>query len=149
MPPSAWLLWLTCLLILAAIFPFIIAFLATLSGWERLANHYPSTGDFPKGGHRFQSMRLNNIFYRRVLRMAETPEGVYIVPMSLFRLDHPPLFIPWHAIQVEKHPTWWGWYRGRIQSTLGEEFHIPAGVKRRWASFLKNTSSLPLEPKVP
>ncbi|HFC08532.1 MAG TPA: hypothetical protein ENJ54_01570 [Chloroflexi bacterium] len=149
MPPSAWLFWLAGLLILAVIFPIVISFLAPFSGWERLANRYPLTGAFPKGGHRFQSMWLNNIAYRRVLRMVETPEGVYIVPMSLFRLNHPPLFIPWHAIQVEEHPTWWGWYRGHIQSTPREEFHIPAGVKKRWASFLKNASSLPLEPKVP
>ncbi len=148
MPPHDWLWWLAGLLILAVIFPIVISLLATLSGWERLAGRYPLSGAFPKGGHRFQSMRLNNTTYRRVLRMLETPEGLYLVPMSLFRVDHPPLFIPWQAIEIEEHPTWWGWYCGHIQAKPKEEFCVPAAVKRRWTPFLRNASAPPLEPKV-
>lgn len=149
MPPSEWLFWLAGMLILlGVIFPIVISSLATLSGWEQLASHYRLQGDFPQGGHRFQSMMLNNASYRRILRMVETPQGVYLVPMGLFRLDHPPLFIPWNTIQIKEQPTWWGWYRGHIQTTPPVEFHVPPTVKRRWAPYLQSASSSPLTPQI-
>ncbi len=125
MPPHDWLWWLAGLLILAVIFPIVISLLATLSGWERLAGRYPLSGAFPKGGHRFQSMRLNNTTYRRVLRMLETPEGLYLVPMSLFRVDPPLCSSPGKQLRSKNTPPGGGGIAATSRPSPKRNFAFP------------------------
>ena len=141
-------LWPLMLLFVSIIFIFNISLFAEMSGWNRLAERYALPGALPEKTHRFQSIKLNRVLYRRVLQMAETPEGLYLAPMWFFRLNHQPLFIPWNAIHVEEQPTWWGFYPGYFQAAQKEIFYIPASVKRRWTPYLRRVSPAPLEPEV-
>ncbi len=144
-----WLIWFAALFfLLGVVFPLVAWSLSYYSGWRRLAERYPLTGVFPEQAHRFQSLTLNGVRYRRVLRMAERPEGLYLVPMGVFSFNHPPLFFPWHELQIEEQLTWWGWYSGRFRSMPQEAFHIPASVKARWTPYLRRAVSTSLEPEV-
>ncbi len=136
MAPSLYLFLALAVFFLGLFFPLVIAVVGEISGWRRLAERYPLPGEAPPPTHKFQSLRLNIGSYRRVLQMAETPQGVYLEPMSLFRLNHPPLFLPWTEILLEEHPTWWGWYLARLRSSPGEVLYLPPSVRQRWLQYL-------------
>lgn len=77
----------------------VIYLLAWLSGWRRLARHY-RCAKIPDGSlfGTFWAM-LGPVNHRGTLRIQPAPEGLYLSTMVLFRLGHPPLLIPWHAIK--------------------------------------------------
>jgi hypothetical protein len=39
--------------------------------------------------------------YNNVLTVASDSEGIYLGVLFLFRIAHPPLFIPWSEIEIE------------------------------------------------
>jgi hypothetical protein len=77
----------------------VVYLLAWVSGWQQLARHYrsarPPSGQ-PWGG--FWAM-IGPVSYRGTLTLQAAPEGLYLTMMVLFRLGHPTLLIPWHAIK--------------------------------------------------
>jgi hypothetical protein len=80
----------------------VVWLLAWLSGWQELARHYRYTGT-PKGQPigTFWAM-LGPVNHRGTLTMQAAPEGLYLATMVLFRIGHPPLLIPWHAIKRQE-----------------------------------------------
>jgi|LJSS01.1.fsa_nt_gb hypothetical protein len=81
----------------------VLHVLAYLSGWKRLAQVYPLTTPLPNGGTvvTLPYARLKGVGYRRVIRAAEGPTGLVLLLPGLFRIGHPPLFIPWSALEAE------------------------------------------------
>ncbi len=88
-----------------AIWTLALRFIALISGWTRLAKRY-STKDRlnPYQGKKLRrkSGRLGGSSYKRVLILGANMQGVYISVNVLFRLFHPPLFIPWSEIEAEE-----------------------------------------------
>lgn len=78
-----------------------------LSGWRALAQAYPARRPFNGEQQRFASavMRYNSR-YSAVLTIGADFEGVYLAVFALFRAGHPPLFIPWSAIEVTRVQHW-------------------------------------------
>ncbi len=72
--------------------------LSTLGGWRRLAESFPARGQ--PSGRRFilQSAKVGLVHYSGCLTLYSSPEGLYLSVWWPFRLGHPPLFIPWHAV---------------------------------------------------
>jgi hypothetical protein len=67
------------------------------SGWCRMhARCGGPPGPVPPG-RSFQAGRIGEAKYNGVLRIAHDPFGLYLSVMFLFRVGHPPLFIPWSA----------------------------------------------------
>jgi hypothetical protein len=99
----------TSVLILMALSPFLLAafysgilfLLSHIGGWSRLALKFPAR-DIPTG-ERFgwQSARIGLTRYNNALTIFTSREGLYFQPLFLFRLAHPPFFIPWSEV---KHP---------------------------------------------
>ena len=82
----------------------VIALLAGMSGWKRLARRYAApTGASPGTGSeqtfRSASAFLNGVRYRHCLTVTVGPEGVGLALWPLFRMGQPPLRIPWTAVR--------------------------------------------------
>lgn len=77
----------------------VVYLLAWVSGWRRLARHY-RCAKAPTGSV-FGALwaMLGPVSYRGTLQIQPAPEGLYLSTMVFFRLGHPPLLIPWHAIK--------------------------------------------------
>ena len=77
--------------------------LAQLGGWSRLTLHYRAQTDFSGRKWEFQSGRLRWARYRGCLTIGASDRGLYLAVFSVFRVGHPPLFIPWSEITTSEH----------------------------------------------
>jgi hypothetical protein len=70
--------------------------LAVIGGWSALAAHF-RTYEIPRGKKfGMQSGRVGIINYSSCLTVHVDDEGMFLAVFPLFRVGHPPLFIPWH-----------------------------------------------------
>ena len=80
--------------------------LALVSGWRRLAAHYP--GEAPTDGRRFRfrSARIGLVSYNTCLNFAAAPDGLHIWVLLPFRLGSPPLLVPWRDLSATPDRGW-------------------------------------------
>lgn len=84
--------------------------LAQIGGWSELAQKYRTDNTFIGSWKGWQFGTFGGVKYKQCLWVAAAPEGLYIKtgPLFLFRLFHPPLLIPWSAINsIEEREFWW------------------------------------------
>ncbi len=81
---------------------FVVFVIGFMSGWQRLANYYRLTRPFNGKTWSWQSGRLNFGNYSSTLITGADFEGLYLATVIFFRVGHPPLFIPWHDIEITK-----------------------------------------------
>lgn len=94
--------------LLAVLFPIIgvalwlgiVWLLATLSGWRQLAMHYAHPRPLPASARSIVSGRMGWINYNHVLILAHDSRYLYLDILSLFRMAHTALRIPWSAIDI-------------------------------------------------
>jgi hypothetical protein len=67
-----------------------------LSGWQLLAKTYPGSTN-PPAMVRSSSIQMGNVYYRFGVRLAPTPQGLYLGFNSVYR--NPPLLIPWAVLK--------------------------------------------------
>ena len=94
-----------------ALFPIILWVLvsystAFTSGWLKLAASYRSREIFEGLVHPFASARLGRVNHANSLILGADARGLYIEASLLFRLGHPPLFIPWADIVASSYTRW-------------------------------------------
>jgi hypothetical protein len=81
----------------------VLALISVLSGWGTLARQYPmppNAGASPAAGtFSLVSAFLNRSRYSGCLKVTVGPEGLGLSVLGLFRMNHPPLLIPWNAIE--------------------------------------------------
>lgn len=76
---------------------------ALLSGWRSLAEHYRTDRPFPGHKRWMQSAKLRlGAGYNNALTLGSDADGIYMAVLFLFRMGHPPLFIPWGDIQIDE-----------------------------------------------
>jgi hypothetical protein len=77
----------------------IVYFMARFGGWKRLAERYAANAP-PVGGTvmRGATGMVGFTNYKRVLTIIVIRDGLYIETSRIFRMFHPPIFIPWHEI---------------------------------------------------
>jgi hypothetical protein len=70
--------------------------------WKKLKSIYGFMGDPQayKTGEKYilQLLILGKSQYKGIVRMTITSQGLYLQPVFIFKLGHPPLFIPWNEI---------------------------------------------------
>jgi hypothetical protein len=68
--------------------------ISRIGGWRRLAQHFPARSQ--PSGKRYSMLRakVGWASYKNCLTVYSSPEGFFISVWALFRLGHPPLFIP-------------------------------------------------------
>ncbi|MDR3746046.1 MAG: hypothetical protein P4K80_07955 [Acidobacteriaceae bacterium] len=76
--------------------------ISVVGGWRSLAQRYRTERTFPDHKRWLQSGQMYRMVgYNNVLTVASDNEGIYLGVLFLFRIAHPPLFIPWSEIEIE------------------------------------------------
>jgi hypothetical protein len=122
--------------VILIVFPFFFAgvwilvmrLLSFVSGWHRLAERYHHPEEFRGTVLRNQSARLRGVNFNRVLDIGAGEEGLYLVPMILFRLFHKPLLIPWGEIEAEPFRRF---LSGGVRLTFRSVHGVPLELSRR------------------
>ena len=70
----------------------------SLLGWQRLATPYQVDQLPPVRRHWLSLAYVRFIQYQSVIRAGASEEGLSLSVIFPFRVGHPPLLIPWHAI---------------------------------------------------
>jgi hypothetical protein len=98
----AWLVPLILLgipLVFAAMWTAISWLISRIGGWHRVAAAHPAHGT--PTGRRFgwQSGRFGVASYNHVLTVHSGAEGLHLAVNPMFRIGHPPIFLPWTLIR--------------------------------------------------
>jgi hypothetical protein len=90
---------------------FTCAMLSIVGGWHRLAVRFPASSAIDGEKYRFASMSLGSGFfpvsYRSSLFVTVGHSGLALSVLFLLRVMHPPLFIPWSAIETVRSERSW------------------------------------------
>jgi hypothetical protein len=84
-----------------------------LSGWQSLAWKYHARRKITGETFHMQSAAMgissyiNQTMYHGCLTIVANSEGIYVVPMLIFRLGHAPLFIPWSHLRIGEWEFLW------------------------------------------
>ena len=75
--------------------------ISRLTGWARMAAHYPDMGGFTGKVWRFQTVTTRRgMGYKGNVNVGADSRGLYLSMFVLFRFGHPPLFVPWNDITI-------------------------------------------------
>ncbi|GEM_PF-644924 len=111
---------------------------AIMGGWARLADRHRA-GSRPSGHvFRFQSMSLGRFTgYGNMLTMIVAKEGLYLAPIFLWRVGHPPLLIPWgeFAAAQAKQGAFGSWAEVEVGRLSPIRMKLPDKVWRAGARF--------------
>src|SRR5579872_6088914 len=99
-------LWHGFPLIFAGLWMGIGLLLSWIGGWQALAGRYRATQPFT--GERFwmKSAAMGSVGYRNSVNLGADSSGLYLAVFPLFRVGHPPLFIPWSDISFSEERRW-------------------------------------------
>ena len=81
--------------LIPAMWCFLSWLLSRLSGWSRLAEHYPASQGIVGESAHMRSGRIGAVHYHSALSFRVNDEGLRIAVAFPLRLGHPPIFIPW------------------------------------------------------
>ncbi|MEW5827100.1 MAG: hypothetical protein AB1778_09760 [Candidatus Bipolaricaulota bacterium] len=81
---------------------FVLAISSWAGGWARLARSHRAPEPPAAGLARWLSGRFGVVSYSGVLAMRVDDLGLTLSAMWMFRPFHPPLFVPWHALQGDE-----------------------------------------------
>jgi hypothetical protein len=81
----------------------VVGMIGFLSGWQRLAKVYPLSEPIEKEKTvGMQSLNLSMFSrYNNCITFGVSDKGMSIRVMSIFRIGHPPMFIPWEDMLAE------------------------------------------------
>ena len=105
------------------------------SGRHSLSRHFRAQsapyGDTRSAGPFFYTVYMRFWgHYNSVIRLTATSDALYASVLSLFRIGHPPLSIPWNEIKFGRTKYLW---RRCVVLTLGEQERIPMRISERMA----------------
>jgi hypothetical protein len=140
-PPSTTLVILIVVGFLV-IFPLfwcgVVGLLSTVGGWGRLAAAYPGTGSevvterFDLAGG-----SVGVVSYRSTLKVGVGEWGVGLSVLLPFRFMHPPIAIPWEAVQSCGDARFAFWSGSELRLHSGQRIMLwgPAGaaIREAWA----------------
>ena len=108
------------------------------SAWRRLAAQYHHPQEFQGEFLRFRSAIINLSNYNGILNLGMNRQGLYLVPMAIFRPFHKPLFIPWEEIVAQpfKRPHYQG-YQLQCRSVPGVRIVLYPGTFQRIVEYLR------------
>lgn len=134
--------------------PFFIALgcaaifsIALFSGWRKLAERFRLRSSFTGVSWGLQSAYMRwASHYGNCLNVGADSAGLKLSVVFLFRVGHPPLFIPWSEISVVRRSSFLFFRRVRLE--LGREEQIPFVIGGSLADGLRIAAgaSWPIEP---
>lgn len=79
----------------------LMLLIARLTGWAAWTEFYRASSPFTGTRWRFQSIQTRWLtHYGNCVTVGANEEGLYLAVLILFRIGHPPLFIPWRDVSV-------------------------------------------------
>lgn len=124
------LAWPLFLMFFAGLWISVSLLLSWIGGWAALARSYPLATEFDGRRWRFRSVvvrhanPLRYTGYGSCVTLGANVRGLYLAVFPLFRIGHPPLFIPWADVRIAKHA-------GLFFSYLDFRFLRAEGVRLR------------------
>lgn len=118
-------------------FPFFIFFwcaisftLSLIGGWFSLSQHYRAKQPFVGERWRMRSGSMRLVSYGSCLILGSNAEGLFLSVFFLFRIGHPPLFIPWSEVaSVEQYRSFFfPMVRFRFKQEPSASFKISRGL---------------------
>jgi hypothetical protein len=132
----------------AALWVFVTYWVALLGGWRLLAKRFRMQRTFLGAKWNLQSAQMRWMsHYNNALTIGADHTGLFIVPLFLFRLWHPPLFIPWTETSVR--PITRLFFFKFVELRLGRQEAIPFAVNLRLAARIEAAAGpgWPLRPQ--
>lgn len=115
---------------------FVTYVVSWIGGWHLLARHFRTDAEFTGTLYRwFHATMRFGVHYNGALKAGANAEGLYLAPLFLFRIGHPPLFILWREISVGSS-RWYDLYLS-VPLILGREEQVPFRVSPRTARKLR------------
>jgi hypothetical protein len=134
--PYAWITApLGAMVCLAVLWSAVCFLTGLLSGWSALGARFRKQTE-PYGEVKTAGPFSYTVYmrfwshYSGVVRLAAAEDGLYASVLTIFRLGHPPLRIPWDEIRFSRARYI---LLKRIQLTLGSEEKIPMRISERMA----------------
>ena len=121
--------------------------ISQLTGWAVLSRRFRATTSPPRQTWSLQTARMRwGTHYGNCLTVGADPAGLYLAPLFLYRIGHPPLLLPWQEVSVRR--------RGKVlftpyvQLQLGREEQIPLTISKRLADRIQSAAgqNWPVEP---
>ncbi len=91
-------------ILFVGIWVFVSYLISVIGGWGALAKHYPAESTFSGEMFRRGSGRLGMGNYGGCLTLGTNVKGLYLAVAFIFRVGHPPLFVPWQDITAKPQP---------------------------------------------
>ena len=130
------------------VFPafFVIAFLVIsflmswIGGWSALARGFRAPSEFRGEKQTGQTVRMRwRAGYNYCVTVGCDATGLYLAMNWLYRVRHPPLFIPWDQItRLHPRPGYLGWEV--LPLRLGRDLRIPLYLTARTAGYLERAA---------
>lgn len=90
------------LLFIPLLWTAVSLFLSRISGWRALAEVYHSDSPFEGKRWRMQNASLRwGVNYGYCINVGVNHSGIHLCPVFLFRIGHPPLFVPWSDVSTK------------------------------------------------
>lgn len=124
----------------------VLWIIAQISGWKTLVEHYAlgehNTDDVSWQGWKYGHFN-NAIWYKGCLWIGMSPTGLFLKtgPDLLFRVGHPPLFIPWKQLTVgEPHRFLWRQMQRIHMEGINFPISLPEAVVQQFATWMPKAS---------
>ena len=113
--------------------------IARIGGWAALAAAYSHSGEFQGERLRFQTAQMRwGTNYGGCLTIGANHRGLFLSVLFLFRIGHPPLFIPWTDISVSDPKGRWFSY---VELRFRRAPSIPLRVSEQLARWLADRAA--------
>lgn len=110
---------------------------ALTGGWRLLAKRFRMEGEFAGLTRKMQGARMRySTNYNNALTIGADQNGLFMAPFVLFRVGHPPLFIPWAEISNVRPVTVLFFFQF-VAMQLGQQEQIPFMIRTSLAEWLK------------
>ncbi len=116
----------------------VLIVISHLGGWASLAEQYRGLEPFAGSSWSFQSGQFRWLAnYNNCLTIGADPRGLFLSVFPLFRVAHPPLFVPWREISVSRKRIFWV---NQVKFLLGNELKIPLTIRESLAQKLQTAA---------
>jgi hypothetical protein len=119
----------------------VVGLLSAIGGWHRIASRFPGTGsevvaESFSGASGALGARVFPVNYKHCLHVGVADWGIGLSVALPFRFRHPPISVPWEAVESCAQ-GWFGFWPGReIRLRSGERIILRgqcgAAVEQAW-----------------
>ena len=108
------------------------------AGWQALGERYRRRDEQPTLVRRFRSLSVVAgrlpCNYSGCVTVGASPAGLFLRVLPVFRPFHPPLYIPWSAIQTTARTAWYGkWLDLTFMDVPGVTVRLSAATAQKLA----------------